>query len=102
MMESQQHGETNRPPDRDTEDCTKIHKLNRVVSMTDNDDSAIMSRLSELAHDITDTRDVHRMLVSERDRLIVELYENGYSMTDIAKVAGVIYQQVQQIVKRNR
>lgn len=70
--------------------------------MTDNDDSAIISRLSELADDITDTRDVHRVLVSERDELIISLYERGYSMTEIGSIAGVIYQQVQQIVKRNR
>ena len=70
--------------------------------MTDETDSAIVSRLSELADDITDTRDVHRVLVSERDELIINLYERGYSMTEVGSIAGVIYQQVQQIVKRNR
>lgn len=70
--------------------------------MIDNETRGIESRLIDLADGISEVRDTHRELITERDQLIIILDDHGYTKTDIASIAGITYQQVQQIVSKGK
>lgn len=57
-------------------------------------------RLAKLGADTTAARKRHLELVAERDELILDLRAAGYTHEGLAEIAGLKYQQVQQIVKR--
>lgn len=60
-----------------------------------------LRKLEIIGRDTKEARDAYFELVSKRNELVMELYESGYTMVSMAEACGTIYQNVQQIVKRN-
>ena len=60
----------------------------------------VEAELAKLAEQVTESRIAHLALVEQRDELVIRLYDTGRSQADIARVAGITYQQVHQIVRK--
>ncbi|WP_344251459.1 helix-turn-helix domain-containing protein [Brevibacterium sanguinis] len=69
--------------------------------MNNDDATGIAGELARVAEQVTESRIAHRALVDRRNELVVLMHDDGYSLTDIARVAGISYQQVQQILGRH-
>lgn len=61
----------------------------------------IEARLTRVSSDITEVKATLKMLESERDEMIVRLFNLGTSQAEISRMSGVSYQRVHQIIRRS-
>lgn len=60
----------------------------------------IVRELSSLASRVTESRDVYFALILERDELIYQLIDQGFTHQEIAEYAGLTREQVSRMSRK--
>lgn len=65
-----------------------------------NDAGKIAGKLAAIGDSTLQARDVYFALVEQRNELIFQLVDQGWTYTEVAGIAGITREQVSKMVKR--
>ena len=65
-----------------------------------NDAGKIAGKLAAISDSTLQARDVYFALVEQRNELIFQLVDYGWTYTEVAGIAGITREQVSKMVKR--
>lgn len=65
-----------------------------------NDAGKIAGKLAAISDSTLQARDVYFALVEQRNELIFQLVDQGWTYTEVAGIAGITREQVSKMVKR--
>ena len=66
-----------------------------------NDAGKIAGKLAAISDSTLQARDVYFALVEQRNELIFQLVDYGWTYTEVAGIAGITREQVSKMVKRS-